>query len=87
MNNQQEAAVQRLSDEILLALGKLTDYDTTADRRKYFKEAAKDAVQKLTKDDVINILEFVIVDYELFFDIFEESIQRSKRASESKSQS
>jgi hypothetical protein len=85
VNNNQEKAVQKLSDEILLALGTLTDYDTTDDRRKYFKEAAADALKNLTKEEVIDILEFVIVDYELFFDIFEQSIERSKRASQSKS--
>ena len=79
-DNQQEKAVQRLSDEIIEALGNLLDYDTQEDRQKYFKETLSEAMQKLSKEEVINILNFVMVDYEIFFDIFESSLERSRNA-------
>jgi hypothetical protein len=86
MNNAQEKSTQRLTDEICAALGDLNDYPSNEDRRKYFKEAIIEALDNLTKAEVTDILSFVLEDYELFFDIFEQSAQRStKNESQTKS--
>jgi hypothetical protein len=74
----EEAAVQKFTDEIIAALG---DSDTIEleDRKVSFKRAFDAALVKLTKEEITAILFFVIADYEIFFDIFEQSAARSRR--------
>jgi hypothetical protein len=76
--NSKEISVQRLTDEILLSLGNLADYENAEDRKKYFSEAMDEALAKMTKKEITDVLLFVIEDYEMFFDIFEQCIDRSK---------
>lgn len=45
---------------------------------KEFEKAAEEALATLTKEEVIQILMFLIVDHEIFFDIFDQSTSRNK---------
>lgn len=74
----EEAAVQRFTDEIVSVLGDLDSYRDSEQKRSSFKQAFEKAVGKLTKEETTAILFFVIADYEIFFDIFEQAAARSR---------
>jgi hypothetical protein len=75
----EDAAVQKFTDEIVNYLGNVGEYRTDEDRTQYFEAAYAEAIKNLTKDDIAAMLKFVIFDYEIFFDIFASSAARSKR--------
>jgi hypothetical protein len=75
----EDAAVQKFTDEIVNYLGNLKEYETDDEKKRYFDEAFNAAIAKLTKDEVAAMLKFVIADNEIFFDIFASSAARSKR--------
>ena len=75
----QERAVQRFSDQLMDGLLGLEESDDET-RRTRFREVAAQALNKLTKEEVIEILGFLMTDHEVFFDVFEKSVARSKNA-------
>jgi hypothetical protein len=77
--NTEDEAVQKFTDEIVNYLGNLKEYETDDDKKQYFDAAYDAAIANLTKDEVAAMLKFVIADYEIFFDIFKSSADRSKR--------
>jgi len=75
----EDKAVQKFTDEIVNYLGNLKEYETDDEKKQYFEAAYNAAIAKLTKEEVAAMLKFVILDYEIFFDIFKSSADRSKR--------
>jgi len=74
MSNAQEAAVAKFTEALFGFMDKSSN--ATADsKRQSFEEAMRDALETLSKQEVIEILFFVVNDHELFFDIFEQSVK------------
>ena len=73
-----DKSFQKFVDEILNALGDLTDYPSDEDRVKYYHEAVKIALDQLSKQQLIDLLFFALIEREIFSDEFEATILRRK---------
>lgn len=77
MNSENEA-VEAFSEAVLEAIGS-TDKNQS-DRAAKFEEALLKATERLSKEQIVKVLMFLITDHDLFFDIFEQSVSRIKTA-------
>lgn len=76
MSNEQEQAVEKFTSALLEIMDRQSNA-TAAEKHKSFISAARAAAATLTKEEIIDILFFVIQDHELFFDVFGLSVSRS----------
>jgi hypothetical protein len=72
-----EDAVVRFTEEILNLTSRADRSASVEAMKSGLELAAEQALQTLTKEQVIDILMFVVFDHELFFDIFEQAVSRS----------
>lgn len=73
-----EESVAKFTEEIVNLMSKADAAAPVDELKSNLELAVEQALQCLTKEQVVDVLMFVVFDHELFFDIFQQEVSRSK---------